>query len=509
MTIRLYNTIARSIKAFQPLAGGNGPVTFYTCGPTVYDYAHIGNFRSFLNADVLRRTLELHGHEVVHVMNITDVGHMTDDENADGGGEDKMEVASKRLLEAKKSGSLPEGSEVDAANPMAIADFYADAFMEDARLLGLKVAADATEHPERMPRPSQYVKEMIALVEKLIDAGHAYVADDGVVYFDVESFPEYGRLSGNTVDSLREGEGGRIDEANQRHKRSPADFMLWKPDPTHLMRWPSPWGEGYPGWHLECSAMAEALLGVDGEIDLHSGGEDNIFPHHECEIAQSRCSTGADTFSRYWFHTRHLIVEGEKMSKSKGNFFTVRDILEKGASPAALRLELIRTHYRQNANFTMQGLRDCQRQVDRWCRLAARLEAADPCPDAEPGPLEKALPAFSEALADDLNVQGAIGILSEAVGSHPAEGVPAGDPIRELEVLRRMDGVLAVLDRNQVAESGDDDLATKVEALITARNQARADRDWAEADRIRDEIAGLGLAIKDGPEGTTWSRVVE
>ena len=255
--------------------------------------------------------------------------------------------------------------------------------------------------------------------------------------------------------------------------------------------------------------MAEALLGVDGEIDLHSGGEDNIFPHHECEIAQSRCSTGADSFSRYWFHTRHLIVEGEKMSKSKGNFFTVRDILEKGASPAALRLELIRTHYRQNANFTMQGLRDCQRQVDRWCRLAERLKSAEPCPQADDGPLERALEAFSAALADDLNVQGAIGVLSEAVGLHPTEGVPLGDPVRELEALRKMDGVLAVLDRNQVEETGDDAFAARVESLITARNQARADRDWAEADRIRDEIADLGLAIKDGPEGTTWSRVVE
>jgi cysteinyl-tRNA synthetase len=197
------------------------------------------------------------------------------------------------------------------------------------------------------------------------------------------------------------------------------------------------------------------------------------------------------------------------MSKSKGNFFTVRDILDKGASPAALRLELIRTHYRQNANFTMQGLRDCQRQVDRWCRLARRLESAEPCPDAEPGPLQQALAGFSAALADDLNVQGAIGILSEAVGLHPTEGVPSGDPIRELEALRRMDGVLAVLDRNQVEESGDEELSARVETLISARNQARADRDWAEADRIRDEIADLGLAIKDGPEGTTWSKVVE
>ena len=509
MTLRLYNTISRTTEPFEPLAGGAGPVTFYTCGPTVYDYAHIGNFRSFLNADVLRRVLELLGHDVIHVMNITDVGHMTDDENADGGGEDKMEVASRRLLEAKKSGALPEGSDVDPGDPLAIADFYADAFLEDARLLGLRVALEADEHPERLPRPTRYVGEMIALVENLVDRGHAYDADDGVVYFDVASFPEYGKLSGNTVEALREGEGGRIAEEHQMFKRSPADFMLWKPDESHLMRWPSPWGEGYPGWHLECSAMAESLLGVDGQIDLHSGGEDNIFPHHECEIAQSRCSTGAQAFSRYWFHTRHLIVEGEKMSKSKGNFFTVRDMLEKGASPAALRLELIRTHYRQNANFTMQGLRDCQRQVDRWCRLAERLARAEPRSDAEAGPMEQALEGFTRALADDLNVQGAIGVLSEAVGRHPAEGDLVGDPQRELAALRRMDSVLGVLDRNEVSSDGDDELGAQVEALIAAREQARADKDWGAADRIRDEIADLGVMIKDGPEGTTWSRVVE
>ena len=509
MTIRLYNTIERSIKPFEPINGANGPVTFYTCGPTVYDYAHIGNFRSFLNADMLRRTLELHGHEVVHVMNITDVGHMTDDQNADGGGEDKMEVAAKRLLEAKKSGDLPDGSGVDAGDPNAIADFYAQTFLEDARLLGLKVALESDAHPERLPRPTRYVPEMIALVERLVSEGHAYVADDGVVYFDVASFPDYGALSGNTVDDLREGEGGRVVESDQAFKRSPADFMLWKPDSKHLMRWPSPWGEGYPGWHLECSAMAEALLGHDGEIDLHSGGEDNIFPHHECEIAQSRCATGASSFARHWFHTRHLIVEGEKMSKSKGNFFTVRDILAKGVSPAALRLELVRTHYRQNANFTMQGLRDCQRQVDRWCRLADRLRAGEPRPEVDAGPLERAVEPFMDALADDLNVQGAIGVLSEAVGAHSADPDLAADPARELQALVRMDSVLGVLERNEVTGDEDEELAVTVEALIAARFQARAEKNWAEADRIRDEIAALGVMIKDGAEGTTWSRIVE
>ncbi|MHC4992140.1 MAG: cysteine--tRNA ligase, partial [Planctomycetota bacterium] len=369
MTLRFYNSLTRKEETFEPLDPEGRRVSFYSCGPTVYDYAHIGNFRSFLNADVMRRTLELLGYDVRHVMNITDVGHMTEDDVADGLGEDKMEAAARRLLEDKKSGKLPENAtEVDPTDPMAIADFYANAFLEDARMLGLKVASEVVDHPELMPRPTQYVPEMIELVQTLIDRGHAYVGSDGVVYFDVQSFPEYGRLSGNTPDRIRSGEGGRVDESTQQLKRHPADFMLWKPDPAHIMRWPSPWGEGFPGWHLECSVMAQRLLAAseDGMIDIHSGGEDNIFPHHECEIAQACCATGAPAFARYWFHTRFLIVEGEKMSKSRGNFFTVRDLIARGASPAAIRLELIKTHYRGPANFTLQGLTDSQRQIDRW-----------------------------------------------------------------------------------------------------------------------------------------------
>ena len=514
MQLRIHNTLTRTLETFRPASGGVSPVSFYTCGPTVYDYAHIGNFRSFLNADVLRRTLELLGHEVLHVMNITDVGHMTDDSNADGGGEDKMEVAAKRLLEDKKSGALPEGSDIDPGNPMAIADFYADAFLEDGRTLGLLVALEADDHPERLPRPTRYVEQMITLVETLIERGNAYVASDGAVYFDVASFPDYGELSGNTVEALRAGEGGRVLESNQAVKKSPADFMLWKPDSSHLMRWPSPWGEGYPGWHLECSVMAESLLGVDGVIDFHSGGEDNIFPHHECEIAQSRCATGASSFARYWFHTRHLVVEGQKMSKSKGNFFTVRDLMSKGATPAALRLELIRTHYRQNANFTMQGLKDCGRMVDRWCRLRDQLEGGVVPAGDGPGPLEQALPAFTEALCDDLNVARAIGALNEAVGAcRVDEGRGASNPDRarsELDALLRMDHVLGVLDRNEAStDEADDSISTIVEERIAARTQAKADKDWAAADLIRDELASMGIAIKDGPEGTTWSKVVE
>ena len=518
MPLRLHDTLERRLVDFSPL-DPNGPVTFYTCGPTVYDYAHIGNFRSFLNADVLRRTLEFLGHDVRHVMNITDVGHMTDDAVADGGGEDKMAVAGKRLLEAKKSGSLPDGVELDPGDPGAIADFYAAAFVEDARLLGLKVVEDADTEPALMPRPTRWVPEMIALIERLIEGENAYVGGDGAVYFSVASFPDYGRLSGNSIEALREGQGGRVSATNQAAKRNPADFLLWKPDPSHLMRWASPWGEGYPGWHLECSAMAQGLLAPSegehaGQIDLHSGGEDNIFPHHECEIAQSRAASGAERFARYWFHTRHLVVEGEKMSKSKGNFFTVRDILAKGATPAALRLELVRTHYRQNANFTLQGLRDCGRMIDRWCRLDEQLAAGRVVPGEGPGPLEAALGGFTEAVSDDLHLARAIGVLSEAVNvSRLDDAAVSGDAARaatERAALRKMDEILGVLDRNTAIEpDADNDLATTVESHIAARAEAKANKDWAAADAIRDELSNLEVAIKDGPDGTTWTRIVE
>lgn len=513
MPLRLYNTLTREQDEFTPLDPQGRLVRFYTCGPTVYDFAHVGNFRAFLNADVLRRTLELLGFEVRHVMNITDVGHMTDDANPDGGGEDKMEVATKRLLEAKKAGSLPEGTDVDPDDPLAVAEFYTDAFLDDARRLGMRVAFEAEESPELLPRPTQYIEGMIAMVQRLIDSGNAYVAEDGAVYFDVQSFPEYGELSGNTLEALRSGEGGRVDMATQAVKRHPSDFMLWKPDANHVMKWDSPWGEGYPGWHLECSVMAAELLGdgPDGMIDLHSGGEDNIFPHHECEIAQSRCASGSSSFARYWFHTRHLMVDGAKMSKSAGTFFTIRDLIERGASPAAIRLELIKTHYRVNSNFTLQGIRDAQRQVDRWAAARDWLEdhAAE---TGSPGPLAECLPAFVDALSADLNVAGAIGILNTALGALPVgDGAgPDCDAAGELEALRRMDSVLGVLDleRAVVADAGDVD-ETVIAERIEARNRARDDKDWAEADRIRDQLLEEGIAIKDGPEGTTWSKVIQ
>ena len=508
MPFRLYNTLTHGIEEFTPLDAAGRRVTFYSCGPTVYDFAHIGNFRSFLNADLLRRALELAGYEVTHVMNMTDVGHMTEPD-AGVEAEDRMEVAGRRLLEAKKSGTLPaDAGDIDPGDPWAIAEYYCRAFLDDARRLGLTVAHEAAERPDLMPRPTRYIDEMIELVGTLIEKRSAYIADDGAVYFDVRSFPAYGRLSGNSIDQLREAAGGRVAEAHQAVKKHPADFLLWKPDRQHTMRWPSPWGEGYPGWHLECSVMAGTLLGRDtgGVIDLHSGGEDNIFPHHECEIAQTCCASGEQFFARYWFHTRHLTVEGKKMSKSTGNFYTLADLMDRGASPAAIRLELTKTHYRSNANFTFQGLRDTQRLVDRWSRLEEALGAA--CASStEAAPLHTALGEFTAALSDDLNVAGAIGALSRAVGSYTIDG-PAGDvPETELDALRTMLTALGVLGLDRAAATGNLDEAL-IDTKIRQRTAARTARDWATSDRIRDELFEMGIALKDGADGTSWTRIV-
>ncbi|MEX0745581.1 MAG: cysteine--tRNA ligase, partial [Phycisphaeraceae bacterium] len=351
MQIQFYNTLTHRLEPFEPIEPGR--VSMYNCGPTVYDFAHIGNFRAFVFADVLRRFLELAGYDVQQVMNITDVGHMTEDQLADGAGEDKMQLAMARMKQAKKAGALTAAEVADPNDPYQIAAFYTQAFIDDARQLRLKVA----DEPDNLPRATDHIEQMLGMIVKLVDEGYAYVAADGAVYFSVEKYPDYGKLSGNTLDKLRGGAGGRVSDEHQSGKRHPADFLLWKPDAKHIMKWPSPFGEGYPGWHIECSAMALHLHHRD-QIDVHTGGEDNIFPHHECEIAQSCSFTGKDRFARYWLHTRFLLVEGEKMSKSRGNFHTVRDLVARGVDPVAIRFELLKAHYRSNMNFTMKGLED-------------------------------------------------------------------------------------------------------------------------------------------------------
>jgi cysteinyl-tRNA synthetase len=550
MPLRLYNTLTKRLEDFVPIDPAH--ITFYTCGPTVYDDAHIGNFRSFLAADVLRRFLEsplcqlatgqggVHAgpRTVTHVMNITDVGHMTDDAEGGEHGEDRMSIAGKRLEEAKKSGKLPPGVSVDPSDPYQVARFYESRFKDDARMLGLKLAIEADRDPTLMPRATENIAGMIAVIQRLIARGNAYViggSGSRVVYFDVRSFTPYGSLSGNTLANLKEGEGGRINAGNQAAKKHPADFLLWKEDATHVMKWDSPWGKGYPGWHIECTVMSvsrllsnggpgvspgvagvdpsqartapdlSSLLLDDGKplIDLHSGGEDNIFPHHECEIAQSCCAFNAEpgkgSFASLWFHPRFLLVEGTKMSKSKGNFYTARDLFAKGIEPAAVRLELIKTHYRSNANFTMQGLTDSQRQIDRWRKF-------DEAAGATPAPAGFADPAqhdFAAALHDDLNIAQMIGDMNAWMSrtAVPHQG--------HQKLLRFLDAVLGVLSLPRPAATQSDiglfapgvPADPAVEALLRQRRDSRAAKDFKASDAIRDQLAAMGYAIKDAKDG--------
>jgi cysteinyl-tRNA synthetase len=385
-----------------------------------------------------------------------------------------------------------------------------------------------------MPRATANVEGMTELIKRLIASGNAYIVGQTgsrVVYFRVRSYAPYGRLSGNTLDKLREGEGGRISAENQAGKEHPADFLLWKEDPRHIMKWPSPWGEGYPGWHIECSVMSASRLRArdggrplspaelvamtlpNGEpvIDLHSGGEDNIFPHHECEIAQSCCAFNASpeqgTYAGLWFHPRFLVVEGEKMSKSKGNFFTARDLFDKGYEPAAVRLELIKTHYRSNANFTMQGLTDSARIVDRWRRFVEQGQASGAGGQAS----REARDTFAAAMHDDLNIAGAVA----AVNSWVADTTT---PSRaDAALMSVFDATLGLLERERpaAAETSIGLFAPGVEpnpaviAKLEERRAARAAKDFKRSDSIRDELAAMGVAIKDGKDAegkpvTTW-----
>ncbi|GJQ29059.1 MAG: cysteine--tRNA ligase [Phycisphaerae bacterium] len=532
MPLRLYNSLTKQVEDFVPADPAH--VTFYTCGPTVYDDAHIGNFRSFLAADLLRRFIESplcelrtkdggvhHGpRRVTHVMNITDVGHMTDDAEGGEAGEDRMAVAGRRIAEAKKAGTLPMGVEVDPRDPYAIAKFYEGRFREDAKRLGLKVSIEAERDESLHPKATANVPGMIAVIARLIAGGYAYVGGRPgarAVYFDVQKYGPYGRLSGNTLERLRAGEGGRVSASNQAEKKHPADFLLWKEDPAHLMKWDSPWGWGYPGWHIECSVMSlrarlgrgvlpqdiESLAVANGGalIDLHSGGEDNIFPHHECEIAQSCCAFNADpaggSFASMWFHPRFLLVEGAKMSKSKGNFFTARDLFAKGIEPAALRLELIKTHYRSNANFTMQGLADSQRMVERWRRIAGDFSSRR---DGG-GALTPVLRDVAGALHDDLNIAEAVAAINAWAGSVELGPITAA-------TMSMLDGVLGVLslERPQAQQTAIGVFngvapSPEVEALLAQRRDARARKDFKASDAIRDQLAGMGYAIKDLPGG--------
>ena len=470
--LQFFNTYTRQKQDFEPLE--DAVVRMYNCGPTVYGRVHIGNLRSFVFADVLRRALEHFGYDVRQVMNITDVGHMVDDADE---GEDKL------MAQAKK----------ESADPWAISARHAEQFLKDIDALGFRPAMV-------YPRATEHVPEMLEMIEGLIEQGNAYEVD-GQVYFDVHSFPRYGQLSGNRVEDLDA--GARIEV--REDKRHPADFALWKQDPHHLMKWDSRFGpDGFPGWHIECSAMAKKHLG--DRIDIHTGGEDNVFPHHECEIAQTEALTG-EPFANLWMHAKFLQVDGGKMSKSLGNVYNLDDVTERGYEPRHLRFALLRGHYRQPLNFTWKVMEEARAFVEHLDRLAQDLtrlagdaEAGGGGADGGADRVATLRADFDRAMADDLAMPRALAALSglrQLVldGDLSGAGAAAG-----LDFLRAADAVLGVVHFDE-AGPGDD-----VEALIAARNQARADKDWAESDRIRDELLAMGITLEDTADGTIWRR---
>jgi len=454
-TVRLYSTLTRRREHFHPLEPGS--VRIYSCGPTVYRYAHIGNLRTYLFADVLCRVLEYLGHRVTQVMNITDVGHLTDDQFDRG--EDKM------LLSARLENRSAE----------EIAEFYTRAFLEDARRVGIRPA-------QHYPRATGYVPRMQQIIARLIEVGHAYEVA-GTVYYDIASFPEYGRLSRNSTEQLLAGTRGEPDP----RKRHPGDFTLWKAaGDKRLQVWDSPWGPGFPGWHIECSAMSTALLGE--RFDIHTGGSDNVFPHHEAEIAQSEGAFGHQVV-RYWMHGEHLMLSGARMAKSAGNFFRITEIEEQGYDPLAFRYLALQARYRTKLNFSVEGLAGADRALRHLRSRVAQWRSGPGGPTAD---FDE---RFRSAIADDLDLPGAMALVAEVLRSDLAPGARAS-------LLLDWDRVLG-LDLGRGVEAAAE-LPPGASDLLARRDRARAERDYATSDRLRDELAALGVRVTDTREGQRW-----
>jgi cysteinyl-tRNA synthetase len=463
--IRFYNTYSKQVENFEPVEPSK--VKLYSCGPTVYSDPHIGNFRSFLMADLLKRFLEFKGFEVIHIMNITDVGHLLDDADE---GADKLEEAARK----------------EKKDPLEIAAFYIHSFNTASEMLNIKPA-------DNYPRATEHINEMIDMVQTLVDKGHAYVVGHNV-YYDVTSFADYGRLSGNTLDDLNA--GARI-EVNSE-KKNPQDFALWKHDPKHIQQWDSPWGRGFPGWHIECSAMSTKYLGQ--QFDFHTGGEDNIFPHHECEIAQSEGASGK-RWVKYWMHARFLMFDGEKMSKSKGNLYTIQQLVEKGFKKNAIRYALISSHYRQNYNFTFDGLKAAEQAIDKISQCLftvkekAKNNAAATLRDEVSGFIEKGINDFGDALSDDLNISKALAAVFELVRqTNKLEDPTAAEAHAIVEAMQKIDSVLGVL------ETTEESIPAEITELAEQRKQAKLSKDWATADQIRDKVTAMGYIIEDMPK---------
>ena len=501
MNLRLYNSFTNKIEDFNPI--NSDRITMYNCGPTVYDYAHIGNFRSFLMADLLRRVLELNGYNVVQVMNITDVGHMTQDDSLEDGGEDKMVTALKKGASVAKVDKKDGYKNLKFSSPWEVADFYIKAFMEDFKALNFLT-------PHHFPRATDYIDEMVKIVKTLVDKKHAYCAEDGTYYFDVTSFKQYGKLSNNTLKALQEGAGGRVEEGVNKYKRQNFDFALWKKDDAHIMKWDTELGSGFPGWHIECTAMSLKLLG--NSIDFHTGGEDNKFPHHECEIAQSEAYTG-ERFVNYWLHAKFLQVEGEKMAKSKGNFYTIPDLLKKGYHPLAIRWVLMSTHYSQTLNFTLDGLETAHKSIKKLVALKDKVakyidhESSQFSPENIVEYASKTTDQFKDALNNNLNISSALAVVFGFVNLINKQiSLSKEQATACMDTFKTIASCLGVIFDYQ-EDTLDGDMVNKIESLIADRNQARKNKDYALADQIRSELIDMGIEIQDSKDGTSWKKL--
>ena len=459
MTIHLFNTLTRDHQVFEPIDAKN--VRMYVCGPTVYDFAHIGNARPVVAFDVLYRLLRyVYGkNHVTYVRNITDV-------------EDKIMEAA-----AKNGESIA-----------ALTERYTDAYNADMGALNALA-------PDKTPKATDYIAQMISIIEALIAKDHAY-AVEGHVLFHVPSMPDYGALSGRSQDDMIA--GARVEVAP--YKKYPGDFVLWKPSTPAQVGWDSPWGRGRPGWHIECSAMAGDLLG--DVFDIHGGGIDLTFPHHENEIAQSRCAHGTSQLARYWLHNGFVQVNGQKMSKSLGNFFTVHELLEEGHRGEAIRLALLSAHYRQPIDITREGIVEAKATLNRFYGALQKADDID---------VEPSVPAtIVAAIADDLNTPLALSELHDLV-TRLNKAIKEAERAQAKAAILGAGNLLGILGQDPTAwlqdTSGGELDAAAIEAEIAARIAARKTRNFAEADRIRDDLAAKGIMLEDGPHGTSWKRV--
>ncbi|SEG98808.1 cysteinyl-tRNA synthetase [Nonomuraea solani] len=455
--LRIYDTRARQV---EEIAAGRA-LRMYTCGPTVYRYAHVGNLRTYVLSDLIRRTLERRRVRVVACQNITDVGHLVDD-TADEG-EDKI------LAQAR----------AERRSPLEVARFYEDAFKSDTNALNVRP-------PEHTPRASETIDLMIELIAGLIEKGHAYAVPDGSVFFDVRTFPAYGEISGNRLDALKPAH--RIDTVDPR-KRFHADWALWKPAAEGELTWDTPWGRGFPGWHVECSAMSLRFLG--SSFDLHTGGIDLRFPHHEDERAQSNAAAGHEVV-RHWVHGEHLLFDGRKMAKSTGNVVLLSDVVAAGLDPLAVRMAFLEHRYRQQMNLTWETLRAADRTVRRWRTRVAEWSESVSAPMAT-GYAERVESAFD----DDLDTPAALRILREL------ERDDAVAPGAKFETFLHLDQLLGLDLSTEIGKARV--LPAGAGELLEARSRAREARDWAASDRLRDELAEMGVRVADTPEGQTWT----